>query len=292
MVDSLLRQLVRAKGPEIQLCAPASPLEGWGYFQSDFADSGARFLHSRLSKLSGRAWQEVCRYAARRQQSRGLTDRGIRRLLYHSVIPYLGRLDADGLAMADVYHSPHGCVPAEVRHHPRIKVFLTVYDLIPFRRPEFFLPGVAVEQQQIMGTMRLGQDRFFSISESTKRDLCELYPAVDPARVFVVPLAASPETFYPCGDAERRRATLLRYGVPEDGRYVLSVCTLEPRKNLRTVLRAFRALWKQEKASDLRLVLVGGKGWFDGPLMADLDRLGAWKDRVHLLGYVNDSDIS
>lgn len=292
VVDNVLRELVRSEGPKLRLCAPTSPLEGWDYFRSDFAGSGAQFLHPRLNTPPGRAWQGVHRFAAQRHRSRALTDRGMRYLLYHVATPYLGRFDTSELATLDIYHSPHGCIPAEVRRHPHIKVFLTVFDLIPFRRPKFFLPGVAVAQAAIMRTMCLNEDRFLCISEATKRDLCELYPTVDPARVFVTPLAAAAETFYPCRDDEQRREILRRYGVPEVGGYVLSVCTLEPRKNLRTVLGAFRTLLEQRKAADLRLVLVGGKGWLDGPLLADLEGLGTWRDRVHLLGYVPDADLA
>ena len=291
VVENLLRRLVVSEKCNVSLCAPTSPLEGWEYYRSDFAGSTPAYLHDRVSTPLGRALRKVNAYATRHRQKRRPSDRAMRYLLHHVAAPYLGRLSRRGLEGTDIYHSPHGAIPAEVRRNRRLKVFLTVYDLIPFRRPEFFVPGMAEAQRRIMRTTRPEEDRFLCISEHTKQDLCALFP-VDPARVFVTPLAAAPGTFYPCRDEEWRRDIRRRYGLPEQSPYVLSVCTLEPRKNLRAVLGAFRALLTQERPRDLRLVLVGGKGWLDGPLMEDLARLGEWRDRVHLLGYVPDADLS
>jgi hypothetical protein len=78
----------------------------------------------------------------------------------------------------------------------------------------------------------LGEDGWaFAISQSTKDDLCNLYPHIQPERVKVTHLAATPETFYPYPDPARQQQTLKRYGIP-DGPYFLSLCTLEPRKNI------------------------------------------------------------
>lgn len=72
-----------------------------------------------------------------------------------------------------------------------------------------------------------------------------------------------------------------RYGL--DGRYVLFVGTLEPRKNLPRLLEAFARLPQR----DVRLAVAGPPGWGDalGP------RAAALGDRVRLLGFVGPGDL-
>jgi hypothetical protein len=75
-------------------------------------------------------------------------------------------------------------------------------------------------------------------------------------------------------------------------RYILSVGTLEPRKNLPALLRAFDQLRARDgsPAAALDLVIVGGRGWRDRSLRAELARR-LDEGRVHSLGYVPESDL-
>ena len=171
----------------------------------------------------------------------------------------------------------------------RPQIALTVYDLIPYRHPEFFLPGMADAQESILRTTRPDQDWYVCISECTKNDLCEIYH-VDPRRVFVTPLAADPTVFYPCaGDAAA--AVRARYHIPS-APYLLSLCTLEPRKNVRTAIEAFAEIVRAGEVDDLHLVLVGGKGWMDHDLHAVMERWPEVRRRIILPGYVPDEDLA
>ena len=61
-----------------------------------------------------------------------------------------------------------------------------------------------------------------------------------------------------------------KHGIPE-GSYLLSVCTFEPRKNLRHLVRSFvELLQAHPELSDLFLVLTGGQGWMFEPILAEL----------------------
>jgi glycosyltransferase involved in cell wall biosynthesis len=118
--------------------------------------------------------------------------------------------------------------------------------------------------------------RVIAVSASTKRDVVELI-GVPPERVTVIPLAAD-ERFRPldAGDLARFRA---EHGLRRP--FVLYVGTLEPRKNVPALLRAFATI-----ASEVphELILVGAEGWLTGEIHATLAtlRLG---DRVRLTGY-------
>jgi glycosyltransferase involved in cell wall biosynthesis len=91
--------------------------------------------------------------------------------------------------------------------------------------------------------------------------------------------------FRPDGSAEALAAVRQRYELPE--RYLLYLGTLEPRKNVSLLLRAFAQL--AARHPEARLVVAGKKGWhFDG-IFATAAELGL-KDRIRFAGYIDEAD--
>ena len=83
-----------------------------------------------------------------------------------------------------------------------------------------------------------------------------------------------------------------KYGIAE-GPYLLSVCTFEPRKNLRHLVRSFVELLRAHpELSDLTLVLTGGQGWMFEPIMAELVGTALPSGRIIATGYVPDADLA
>lgn len=80
-----------------------------------------------------------------------------------------------------------------------------------------------------------------------------------------------------------------KYDLPP--RYLLSVSTLEPRKNLGTLVRALVALAHTGQARGLALVLVGQRGWKNNPLLAKLAAARQSGVVITELGYVPDADL-
>jgi glycosyltransferase involved in cell wall biosynthesis len=126
-------------------------------------------------------------------------------------------------------------------------------------------------------------DAIIAVSESTKRDLIRLYGT--PAdKVTVVYEAASP-VFHP-QPPERIAAVRARYGLPE--RYLLTVGTIEPRKNLSRLVEVLATL--RLDAPDLRLVVAGAKGWLFEGFFEAVERHGQGQ-AVILPGYIADDDL-
>src|SRR5262249_6168435 len=95
--------------------------------------------------------------------------------------------------------------------------------------------------------------------------------------------------FSPDGDASGVARVRAKYELPPS--YVLALGTLEPRKNLPTLLAAFAQLRRcAEVASDLRLVLAGARRGRDTPICKAVDALGI-ADAVCLPGYIDDDDL-
>ncbi len=164
-----------------------------------------------------------------------------------------------------------------------IPTVLTVHDLIFRHLPEHHKP---LNRWYLNLTMPLYCRRathIIAVSACTRRDLLTLY-GLPPDKVTVIPEAADPR-FRP-QSSDIVAAVRTRYGLPE--RYLLAVGTIEPRKNLTRLLRAFEAL-RAEQLTDA-LVIVGKRGWLYGDFFAALERSPA-RDAVLFPGYVADEDL-
>lgn len=196
--------------------------------------------------------------------------------------------DRGTVAGYDVFHSPFQAIPESLRVSG-VATFFTVYDMIPVLFPQYCKREVIQTFSNIMAGLQ-PNDWIICISQCTRDDFCSI-TGFDRDRVFVAHLGASRDTFYPCRDVVRMQDVRQKYGIP-DGPYVLSLNTIEPRKNLRTALSAFAQLVEQEKISDLNFVLVGARGWDKTSLNEALAQHPSIRGRVVVTGYVDDSDLA
>jgi glycosyltransferase involved in cell wall biosynthesis len=196
----------------------------------------------------------------------------------------------DLLADASLYHSPYFPIPNQIQERKKLKKLITIHDLIPIKYPHFFENRTDNVVHQIVSSLQ--PDTFVvCVSEATKVDLLEISGLSD-SQVFVVPLAASKELFYPVLDRELIAQTLLKYSIAADKPYFLSISTLEPRKNIDTVIKSFAEMVSQEKVNDLQLVLVGTKGWDFEKIFEAINVSPSIKNRIIVTGYVPDEDLA
>jgi glycosyltransferase involved in cell wall biosynthesis len=129
--------------------------------------------------------------------------------------------------------------------------------------------------------------RILSLSEHTRRDIIETYN-IAPQRVTAIPLAA-PDHFGPIMDNRELQRVRHNYGI--DGDYILSVGSIQPRKNLTRLVRAYASLRESGSAAKLpKLVLVGKCAWLYDETLRALDETNI-KDAVVLTGYVPETDL-
>ena len=76
-----------------------------------------------------------------------------------------------------------------------------------------------------------------------------------------------------------------------EGSYVLSLCTLEPRKNIEQVLRCFVRLVRENPLPELSLVLAGTKGWDFERIFDEIKGAAEIRGRIIVTGYVDDDDL-
>lgn len=121
-------------------------------------------------------------------------------------------------------------------------------------------------------------------SEQVRREVCD-HLDVDAEKVVAIPLAPQ-SGFVPLSPAVTTE-TRKRLGVEDE--FLLFTGTIEPRKNLATLLAAFAEV---RRATELRpqLVIAGKFGWKQNDLLKSLEK-SAIADRVKLVGYVSDADL-
>ena len=142
----------------------------------------------------------------------------------------------------------------------------TVHDLVPLHHPEWTTARTRSMHARKYRNAATTCDVVFVNSAYTGRDVTETL-GVPPERVRVAHPAAK-DVFRPDGQAAN-------LGAP----YVLTVATLEPRKNLQALVEAHRLL-----GGDLLLAVVGAEGWGQQPLLDD--------PRIQRLGFVSDEELA
>jgi glycosyltransferase involved in cell wall biosynthesis len=158
-----------------------------------------------------------------------------------------------------------------------------VHDLIYHLFPEHHKPLNYWFLNRAMPLFVQRAREVIAVSESTRRDLVRCY-GVHPAKVTVVHEAAAPH-FRPASP-ETIAAVRARYALPEN--FVLTVGTIEPRKNLSCLLDALQRL--RQRGDATRLVIVGSRGWLYEGFFRHLEELQLG-DAVLLPGYVPDADL-
>lgn len=181
----------------------------------------------------------------------------------------------------DVYHSTDYLLPP-VWHGARV---ITVHDLTFMVVPQHAEPSLA---RFLTGALPRSVERATLIaadSEATRQDLISLM-GVPPEKVEVV-YAGVDACFAPVSDPGLLSQVRARYKL--DGPFILNVGTLEPRKNLEGLVRAYAVLREEHKVPH-RLVLAGGKGWLYQGLFDMVSDLGL-SSAVSFAGYVAEEEL-
>lgn len=191
------------------------------------------------------------------------------------------------IAEAQIYHSLYFPLHPSLEKYRHLKKIVTIHDLIPILFPEY-----NDNTKLLKDTIKsIGKHNYaICVSENTRRDLLKYAPDLDPEKVFVSLLAASPEIFYVCRDEEKFKEIQKKYALPN--RYFLSLSTLEPRKNIHHVIKCFVKMITENNIDDLSLVLVGSKGWYYGKIFEEYEKHPHLKDKIIITGRIPDEDLA
>jgi len=162
----------------------------------------------------------------------------------------------------------------EIARGPWLPQVAMIHDLFPLTNPEWFSePDLSRAREAIDRSCGKGKP-LFANSEDTAQRIRARYPALK-----------SPIRITPLGPGNLRPRT---DRAPVERPYVLTLGTLEPRKNIPALIEGFALL--RATHPELRLVVGGGKGWREGPIFDRVRELGL-EDAVEFAGYVDDADL-
>jgi glycosyltransferase involved in cell wall biosynthesis len=166
-------------------------------------------------------------------------------------------------------------------------VVVSIHDLSFEHLPQTFKRRSRMQLRMTVRRSARNAAQIIALSEHARMDLINTYHLI-PEKVNVVPLAA-PAAFAPVRDDNELQRVRQTYGI--DGDYILSVGSIQPRKNLRRLIEAYSVLRHAQPECKLpQLVLVGKNAWlYDETLRAlKYTDVGA---SILLTGYVPESDL-
>jgi glycosyltransferase involved in cell wall biosynthesis len=152
---------------------------------------------------------------------------------------------------------------------------LTLHDLSFIRYPQYAADRVLKLYQKRLEICFQWTDLIIAVSESTKQDIVNFF-GINPEKIWVTPLASryTPIPIIP-----------LNFPFP----YLLFVSTLEPRKNINTLVQAFEIL-KQKYKIPHHLILIGKKGWKYTAILETIESSPV-QNCIHQLDYLDDRQL-
>ena len=201
------------------------------------------------------------------------TTEPLRRILWEQVF------QVAQLRQFDLYHALAFVAPLYLN----APMVVTVYDLSFLRYPERLSAARRWYLRSFTALTCRRALRVLAISRSTAADLSKLL-GVKPEKIDVTPLGYDRSAYRPLPSTEVERFRV-KHGLPQ--RFWLFVGTLEPRKNLPMLLRAYAGLPRKQR---LPLILGGGKGWRAEEVFAAIEQYDL-ADSVKHIGFVPTADL-
>lgn len=214
-------------------------------------------------------------------------------LLFSLNMKIFGKKDKNLSKYNDVnaFFSPCYRIPEEIKNLKHIKKYTLLHDTIPLILPQYF----ADIQKGNSWYLKLketinNEDYYFTNSACTKCDFIKYVPQINPEHITTTLLACA-DTFKP--EKEKTVTALKKYNLPQDKKYIFSLCTLEPRKNLIRAVKCFIEFINKNNIDDLVFILGGGswKGFIE-QLEQEVPDFDKYRDKIIKAGYIDDEDLA
>ena len=263
------------------------------YYQQHLQPQGARLAVGKHIKLLQALSRRLEGFISNTTHNRARHYRLARRasvVLCRVIDGQAAKIPGGFFTTDTIYHSPFHQIPSQIRkRHPEVRRFTTIYDLIAITHPEYFKKGLINLVKGIINSLD-ENDYTLSISAAT-RDTLLAHSRCNPDRAFVIPLAAS-DHFHPARDVKANQQILQQVGIPNTN-YILSLGTLEVRKNLEIVILAYKQLRDSNALpAGTKLVLVGGNGWKTHKLEQALKVAADYRSDIIMPGFVPDEYLA
>ncbi len=179
----------------------------------------------------------------------------------------------------DIVIEPAHFGPFNLPNH--IKRITVIHDLTPVKLPEFHKIGSRLLQKLFFPHLIRNADQLITNSLNTTADLNHYYPK---SKQKTTPIYLGKADFFKPSFNEK---VLNKYKITQP--YFLSVGTIEPRKNLKTLLKAYK-IFRRETAQKVKLVICGNVGWKSRSFFQTFFK-HPFKEDILLIGYADRLDL-
>jgi glycosyltransferase involved in cell wall biosynthesis len=168
---------------------------------------------------------------------------------------------------------------------PKTRTLLTVHDLSFVRVPDAASPSLKAYLDTVVPRSVKRADHILADSQATKHDLIAVYGTA-PEKITVL-LSGVEKRFKRVTDNHSLLTTRSKYYLGQRP-YILSLGTVQPRKNYERLVQSLHRL--RSTGHDVDLVIVGGRGWLENPLYETIRQLKL-EDHVHITGFADEADL-
>lgn len=180
----------------------------------------------------------------------------------------------------DLFHGTNYEIPL----WSKTPTVVTIHDLSLFLHPEAHEPHLVRRAKWRLPLMARSASKIVTPTEAVKSEVCERLN-IDPEKVAVTHEA--PRAVFTRREPAETVTTRKRLGIADD--FILSVGTLEPRKNLQRLVDAFEIVSKSTPLTP-QLVIAGGRGWLMDDFAGSLKSRGL-NEKIRFTGYLNDDEL-
>ena len=220
---------------------------------------------------------------------------GVKEITARAGVPFLGAQKTISLQFA--------LRPELKRINPDLTIFFShedallfwpgsivfVYDLISYRFPKLYNLRRGIKARircKIMEKMARDADLIFTVSETSRSDIEEFW-RIPKDKISVLHAAINTDVYFH-KSLEEIAAAKIKYSLPD--KYLLYVGGIDPRKNIQTMIRAYKILLG--RINDISLVMAGRlEGQKDFPALKKLINDLGLHENIDLPGYIHDGDL-
>ncbi|HRR76991.1 MAG TPA: glycosyltransferase family 1 protein [Ruminococcus sp.] len=266
----------------------ADKITGIGWCEAGQTTAMARLFpendyeYSFFTDKSGTALERIKPFAG---DNIGLNTSKFPKKLYRGMsamlpVPYSQFFGGD----SDITHFFNYIVPPGVKG----KTVVTVHDMVYKAFPETVRGRTKLMLNMGLKSSMKRADMIVTDSEFSKSEILKYFPEHE-EKLRVVPCGVDMERFSPCTDKERIEA--VKASLEIEGDYFLYLGTIEPRKNLERLIKAYEHFVDEVGSNAPSLVLAGGKGWLYDGIFARVKSMGL-EDKVLFTKYVPSEDMT
>ncbi|MCP4153338.1 MAG: glycosyltransferase family 4 protein [bacterium] len=188
----------------------------------------------------------------------------------------------------DIIYSFHYTMP----YFCRIKRIVNIPDMTFYLFPELHLKTKRLYFRTLIPYSLKRSHTIVTISDSTKKDILKRFPEIDEKKIAVIHLGVNLVDAAAEKEEKREEDTICleKFGLKEN-KFALFVGTLEPRKNITNIIRAFHSVCHSDDncRKNIKLVIVGKKGWFYEKIFQTVIKLKLEKSII-FTGYIAEEE--